>query len=148
MRKIFLFLTLPLILGGCSLTKKESKIDIKNVEIPEVDHEYFEVTELTINWADILIQNNDTYYVYIYSQNCTHCQELKNYMIETALKRDDIFFVRGTSKDTIKTDVSTSIGATKTEDICILGYPSLLEISEKTVVKNVAGKAKIIDLLS
>ena len=115
--------------------------------IPEADHEYFEIEYITINWSDILIQNKDTYYVYIYSLTCTHCQELKNSIIEEALSRNDIYFVKGSNKDVVKNDVSYTIGATDVENIAILGYPTLLKISNKTLVQNIAGNSKIIDTL-
>ena len=147
MRTFYFLAAISLLLGGCSLTKREEKNDVSDIEIPEADHEYFEVEDMSINWSDILIQNKTTYYVYIYSLTCTHCQELKNWIIETALVRDDIFLVKGTNKDSITTDISSTIGATKIEDVAIMGYPSLLKIHNETLVKNVAGNAKIQELL-
>ena len=147
MRNIYFLLIFPVLLGSCSITKKEEKIDIQNVVIPDADHEYFEVEDYFINWESILLQNLNTYYVYIYSATCIHCQELKNWIIETSLKRDDVFFVKGSNKDTIKTDVKSTIGATTTEQLAILGYPTLLKIENKTLVKNVAGNSKIMSTL-
>ena len=98
MRTFYFLAAISLLLGGCSLTKREEKIDVSDVEIPEVDHEYFEVEDMSINWSDILNQNKTTYYVYIYSTTCNHCKELKNWIIETALSRGDIYFVKGTNK--------------------------------------------------
>ncbi|MBQ0008887.1 MAG: hypothetical protein KBS97_01225 [Firmicutes bacterium] len=147
MRNKYFFVFMAVCLSSCSLTKTDEKIDVSDIVIPNTDHEYFEVDYISINWSDILLQNKDTYYVYIYSLTCTHCQELKNYIIDEALKRDDIFFVKGSNKDVIKTDVSNTIGATEVKDIAILGYPSMLKISNKTLVQNVAGNSKIIDIL-
>ena len=147
MRTFYFFAVIPLLLGGCSLTKKEDKIDVSNITIPEAEREYFEVDHITINWDNIFFENKDTYYVYIYSTNCSHCQELKNWIIDLALKRDDIFFVKGSNKNVIKTDVSGTIGATTIEQVAILGYPSLLKISNKTLVSNVAGNQRIMDTL-
>jgi len=147
MKRFYYLLFLPLLLGSCSFNKKEEKIDVSNVVIPDADHEYFEVEKHSINWNSILIQNMNTYYVYIYSTTCTHCQELKNWIIEKALSRGDVFFVKGSNKDVIKNDVSDTIGATSISKIAILGYPSLLKIDSKTLVKNVAGNSKIMDLL-
>ena len=147
MRNIYFLLSVPLLLGCCTFTKKEEKINVQNVVIPDADHEYFEVENLFINWESILSQNMNTYYVYVYSTACVHCQEMKNWIIETTLNRDDIFFVKGSNKITIKTDVSSTIGATRVEEVAILGYPTLLKIENKTLVKNVAGNSKIMDLL-
>lgn len=146
-KKLVLILFSSILFSGCSLTKTDEKIDVSDIVIPNTNHEYFEVDYMSINWADILLQNKEAYYVYIYSLMCTHCQELKNYIIDEALKRDDIFFVKGSNKDVIKTEVSNTIGATDVKDIAILGYPSMLKISNKTLVQNLAGNSKIIDIL-
>lgn len=138
----------PFLLGGCSFAQKEEKVDVSNIVIPDADHEYFEIEHILINWSDILKQNNNTYYVYIYSLTCSHCQELKNWIIEEALKRDDVYFVKGSNKDVLKNDVSDTIGATEEKDIAILGYPTILKIVNKTLVVNVAGNSKIVDILN
>lgn len=148
MKKQIIYIIFPIILGGCSFTKTEQKSVIPAIEIPEVNHEYFEVEIFTLNWEDIFFENNSPYYIYVYSTSCSHCQELKNWIIEKALDRGDIFFVKSTNKIPLSGDVSSSIGATKVEDISLLGYPSMLKINEKTVVKNVAGSSKIKDLLN
>lgn len=147
MRTFYFLLAFPLLLGGCTFTKKEEKIDVSDIVIPEADHEYFEVENYFINWNSILTQNKDSYYVYLYSTTCNHCQELKNWIIETALSRGDIYFLKGTNKDVIKNDVSDTIGATDVSQLAIMGYPTLLKITSKTLVKNVAGNSKIMDLL-
>ena len=147
MRTNYFLLIFPILLGGCTITKKEEKINVSNIVIPEADHEYFEVENYFINWENILKQNNEVYYVYFYSLTCSHCQELKNWIIERALVRGDVFFVKGSNKDTIKSDVASTIGATSVDEVAIMGYPSLLKIVNKTVTLNAAGNTKIIELL-
>lgn len=147
MKKIFCLTFLPLLLGGCSIKKTEEKLDISDIKIPVTNHEYFEIQDMSINWSDILEQNKDTYYVYIYSLTCSHCTDLKNWIIDKALDRKDIYFVKGSNKDVIKSDVSITIGAMSISEIAILGYPSLLKISDKKLVKNIAGNAKIMNAL-
>lgn len=147
MKTFYFLLAFPLLLGGCSFTKKEEKINVSNIIIPDADHEYFEVEKYFINWESIFKENIDTYYVYNYSTNCNHCQELKNWIIETALTRGDIYFVKGSNKDVIRNDVSDTIGATNVNQVAIMGYPTLLKIDHKILVKNVAGNSKIMDLL-
>ena len=148
MRRFVLFLTLPLLLSGCGSTKKEPEKDIENIVIPEVERNYGEVTHLLIDWDDVFEVTKSQYFVYYYSVNCSHCSEMKNWIIEQALNRDDIFFVKGSAKDKLRNDVTGTISATKVEDIAILGYPSCIEFKDKKVAKNVAGKSKIIQLLS
>lgn len=148
MRRFYFLLIFPALVGGCFGEKKQENFNIENIEIPEANHEYFEVDKYNINWSDILKQNKQTYYVYIYSITCSHCQELKNWIIDQALNREDIFFVRATSNVPIVTDVSFTIGTEEIDKVAILGYPSLLKITENSVAKNIAGNSKIIELLS
>lgn len=68
-------------------------------------------------------------------------------MVDLALKRGDIFFVKGTNKDTITSDVKSTIGVSFAGDFSILGYPSLAKIVDGKVEKNVAGKSQILALL-
>lgn len=147
MRTKYFLLVLPILLGGCTITKKEEKIDVSDIVIPEADHEYFEVEQYFINWENILEQNNEAYYVYFYSLTCSHCQELKNWIVERALARGDVYFVKGSNKDIIRSDVSNTVGVTSADDIAIMGYPSLIKIVNKTVTINAAGNTKIMELL-
>ena len=130
------------IFTGCSLQEKQSETTIDEVVIP-ISHEYSEVSDYELTRETIFDVDEDNYYVYIYSTTCTHCEELKNYIIEKALNRGDIYFVKGSSKDQVTTDSKKLIGAENPGDIYILGYPSLLLISNYKCTKNLAGSPQI-----
>jgi len=130
------------ILTGCSLQEKQSETTIDEVVIP-ISHEYSEVSDYELTRETIFDVDEDNYYVYIYSTTCTHCEELKNYIIEKALNRGDIYFVKGSSKDQVTTDSKKLIGGENPGDIYILGYPSLLLISSHKCTKNLAGSPQI-----
>ena len=127
---------------GCSLQEKQSETTIDEVVIP-ISHEYSEVSDYELTWETIFNVDEENYYVYIYSTTCTHCEELKNYIIEKALNRGDIYFVKGSSKDQVTTDTKKLIGAENPGDIYILGYPSLLLILSHKCTKNLAGSPQI-----
>ena len=124
-------------------------IDSKDVYQIEEDiqvktqREYEEVLDYQLLLETTFDVESENYYVYFYSLSCTHCNEIKNYIIEKALERKDIYFIKGTSKDKITTDTKKLIGAENPEDIWLLGYPSLLLISNKKCTKNLAGEQQI-----
>ena len=131
-----------LCLSGCfSTTKKESYV-IEEADIPE-DRSYSEVADYELTWESIFDVGQDKYYVYFYSSTCNHCVEIKNYIIEKALERKDIYFVKGTSKDQLTNDSKKLIGAENPGDFYILGYPTLALISNQKCTKNLAGDVQI-----
>ena len=138
---ILTFLMVPILLSGCSesVTPKPFTEDV----IVPVTHEYSEISDYGLSRETIFDVDENKYYVYFYSLTCSHCEELKNFIIEKALNRGDIYFVKGTSKDQITDDPNKSIGAGNPGEIWILGYPSLLQISNQKCSKNLAGITKI-----
>lgn len=147
MDKKFLLLALIPFLVGCGMSKKPE--DDYDVVVPEITcHDYFEVADKTITWQKAFDVDLPDYFIYCYSPTCSHCSEIKDLMIETALSRDNVFFVKSSEKDKIVYDVSNSIGATTPEQIEILGYPTVVEIKSKILIKNVAGKTEIKRLLN
>lgn len=148
MRKNILLIFASILLTGCvpSSQTKET-YEISPVEVP-VEHDYSEVSGFHIQWSTIFSQKPQTYYVYFYSLNCSHCANLKNTIIEKALKRNDIFFVRASNNDKLSNDVKNTIGVGFADDFSILGYPSMAKIVDRKVEKNVAGKSQILGLLN
>ena len=112
-------------------------------EIPEIERNYSEVSDYELTWESMFDVSENLYYVYIYSTTCSHCEELKNYIILKALDLGNIYFIKGTSKDQITSDSRKLIGAEKSEDVWILGYPTLLKISYHKIAKNYAGISQI-----
>ena len=110
----------------------------------EIEHEYSEITDYRINWDEIFNVGKDNYYVYLFSITCSHCSSIKNKIIEFAINNKDIYFVEDCGEIIFKNDVNYTIGLTSTENLAILGFPSLLKITNKILTKNVAGTEKII----
>ena len=140
MKQIFL---IPLlIMTGCNYKNNVIDKTEDTVFVP-TSHEYGEVSDYELTWDSIFDPSDESYYVYIYSTTCTHCEELKNYIIEKALNRGDIYFVKGSNKDQLTNDSKKLIGAENPGDIWMLGYPSLLKISNQKCSKNLAGISQI-----
>ena len=142
MKRCFvLFGSMLFALVGCNnKTPTYSRVENQNFEI---ERTYDEIKTYELVWESIFDVESTKYYVYFYSTTCSHCSQLKNYIIEKALEREDIYFVKGSSKDQITTDTKKLIGAENPGDIWILGYPSMILILNKKCVKNLAGETQI-----
>lgn len=98
---------------------------------------YNEIEELHIHWNDLFNQENDKYYVYIYSVTCVPCSMLRDDAMTYAKDEsttfyfvypgDDIPFVEDATK------AESSLGATSLDDISFYNTPTLMEITNKTV---------------
>ena len=136
--KIHYFIITAFILFGCqSKTIKDNPVSLETKT--QTEHNYEEVSDYELFWESIFDVSETNYYVYFYSSTCSHCEELKNYVIEKALNRGDIYFVKGTSKDQITNDQNKAINAGNPGDIWILGYPTLLKITNHKSSKNLVG---------
>lgn len=131
--------------NGPTSTKTSSK-SIPTSSVAEAS--YDDVKDKTIYWSNIFSINEDDYYVYFFSKTCSHCQSLKDFVIKKALEKGNIYFVESSDQDVFLKDVSSTIGLTNIEGFGILGHPSLVEIIDKTIVKNIAGTQSIRSELS
>lgn len=140
--QIHYLIIIPFALCSCQ-TETMNNSSISVVKEVQINHNYDEISEYELVWESIFDVTNSIYYVYFYSTGCSHCEELKSFIVETALERGDIYFVKGTSRDQITSDTKKLIGAENPGDIWILGYPSLIKISNQKVTKNLAGVSQI-----
>ena len=63
------------------------------VKISEINqYDYKDITQLIISKEEIFSFANDSYYVYFYKENCSHCNSIKQTIIGEALIRKDIYF--------------------------------------------------------
>ena len=144
----FLTLVLLLLLTSCVPDKSTIKvISFDDVGSNEVNHDYVEISRFRIAWGETYDQQLEEYFVYFFSRTCSHCQNLKNFMIEKALEKENIFFVESSEDDVIKKSVESTFYSSSAEFLAILGYPSLVKISEGILVENVAGESLIMSLL-
>lgn len=149
MRTKFYLTITAILLTGCSINESTNvKSMLPKIDNPIIEHSYDELEEKHILWSEIFEQALDSYFVYFYSLNCDHCENMKNEVIEICLKRDDVFLVKSSNQVVLKNDVFYTIGVGNVGDFAILGYPSLVKIENKIVTKNVAGKSHILELLN
>lgn len=138
--KIILFSLLLLFVINPKIIN-EDKCIVSN----ETNHSYDEISHLIINYQDIFLQTEQHYFVYFYTFNCGHCYQLKNYMISYALcNQIKTYFISENNDIKYGSNTNKTIGINDIEQLFILGYPSLIEIKNKALIYNEAGKDKIL----
>lgn len=128
----------------------KEKQDIPSYIFDDVEitlHNYYEVEDYAISWDKMFTIEKSEYYVYFYSTTCSHCTEIKDWIIEKALECKNIYFVKSSEKDVIWKDITPTIGVSSIEEMAILGYPTVIKICEGIVVSNCAGKTNIQNVL-
>ena len=125
-------------LGSCN--KEEEKTNPNYPSYTSVDtYSYSDVKDKEILYSNIFGMEQSNYYVYFYSRTCSHCNDLKPFIIPKIIERNDIYLVEASEQVVILEDISVTIGVSSIENFGILGYPSLVKIEEKVVTKNIAG---------
>lgn len=135
MRKTFKYTTLVLTFTLLSLS-------CANKELKTYD--YNDVIEKKIRWNEIFFAANIEYFVYIYSNNCGHCNNIKQEIIRFIL--DDIYptyLVEFNSNIPISTSIDDTIGVSDYVDVKIKGTPTLLKIENHILTMNIAGENQI-----
>ncbi len=142
MKKICLFLLLTLPLTSCSNNNIFTSISDINNNI-SIKHNYSEISEYKIKWKDVFFVAKPEYFVYFYSVSCSHCNEIKNAIIEYALNNQNTYFCENSKDVIISEDISNTIGISDVSKLSILGFPTLVEIKNSKLVDNIAGIDKI-----
>ncbi|MGM9874098.1 MAG: hypothetical protein ACI31G_04195 [Bacilli bacterium] len=141
---IFTILLLP-IFTSCHKNNDESSL-LNNAK----NHSYEEVKDYFITFDEIFLKEEYSYYVYFFSYQCVHCNNIKNEVIEYALNENNerIYFIHFESDFPRCDDIHFSlVGINKIEDVCLVGTPSLLEIKDKQISEYRLGEEEVISLL-
>ena len=119
------------------------------VKISEINqYDYKDIIQLIINKEEIFSFANDSYYVYFYKENCSHCNSIKQTIIGEALIRKDIYFFDDTADILKVKDLKNPIiGISKSEDIFIYGTPMLINVEYGAISSFYLGTEQIINFL-
>ena len=162
------FLTMALF---TSCSPAQSEYSNKNTS-----SEYEINANLLISWDDCLNQKESHYLVFFYSKSCQHCHQIMGdvlsfsesnivygaLILQTSLDGEKWVTINTTvnitdnktfGKDQINNvqlsnDIDKTIGASKTDELFIVGTPTLLEIEDGYVKANVPGKEDCLSLLN
>ena len=151
MRRKFVILLLPaLLLSGCVDNNTQNVSSGEIVSTTEtvglINYEYEDLGEKLIYWDDIPNMELPHYYVYFFSRTCNHCQHIKNLVIPILLRKR-IFFACESSKEH-RVCSNQFYGDIKTIDYCILGYPTIIEIKNGSIVRYANGENEVLSLLN
>jgi len=108
-------------------------------------HDYKEVAAFSIAWEGLFFVAEPDYYVYVYSPGCSHCQAIKDEVIDYALHQPPIplYFVLADASIPKGSSPEKNMGATTLEEVVIAGWPSLLEIKTAILIKYLLGTVAI-----
>lgn len=143
--KIHFNLILFVIVGGLTLVNVTTHIIGS-----KVTKGYENYSAYTLKYNKIL-EKQGTYYVYFYSENCSHCEDVKRYIfqyIDSEKSKDIplyIFCIDNHLEELAATEEipENVLGVTKIEDLKIQGTPVLLLVSDKTVQTSYASTSTI-----
>ena len=144
MKRLFLILSATLLLNGCAKSKTAS---IPMSESLMSLFDYNDIDNRKITWESIFSLGDNRYRVYIYSEKCGHCNEIKQTIIEHSKTDEFFYFLEYNSDIPILDSVDETIGKSNYKEIGILGTPTLLVIENRVLVENIAGSKAIIDTL-
>ncbi len=144
-KKIFiLFIS---IFPSCSISTNFSKSVTDSFTGEILNHSYKEIENRKITWNCMIFEATSPYYIYFYSLNCAHCNQIKNKIIEYALIHENLYFIEDSKDILFGDDIDSTIGKSRPEDIYIKGFPSLIEIESEKCVLNIYGNNQIINKL-
>lgn len=138
MRKIIDLFSVFAMIVLCSCSNKSA--------IKQLD--YSDFISYQIEWKNVFFTAKSHYFVYVYSETCGHCEQIKQQVLNYVDSGNiDTYLVHFTKDIPVKNDVGETIGSTSIENVWILGTPTLLEIEDKVLITNVAGPSRILPLL-
>lgn len=105
--------------------------------------DYDSVRSSFIELEDVFSQKEDEYYVYFFSRNCSHCNSVKEFMIDKIIDRKGIFLVEANDKIHLTSDDGGIIGCNCIDCFAIVGYPTLVKIINHVVEKTFIGTEMI-----
>lgn len=132
MNRIPFLLNVTFVLVACTSQ------DLSN-ESSLINHTYKEVEHLFLNSDEILIQEGN-YLVYIFSYNCSHCNNLKPLIIDFAKSEIyPIYFYHFDETISIcgKENKNSSL------NFCICGTPTLLDIKNHIIENKICGETDV-----
>ena len=139
MNKVFLLPITAFLIVACSSKPQET---IK-------EYDYDDVLSLAIPWDEVLSVESKSYYAYVYSPTCGHCNEIKQEVIRYSLYNyGTLYFVQYTKDIPIIDDPLVVIDKSCVEDLGIVGTPSMFRIVDRVVKENIVGSKEIIKTLT
>ena len=119
----------------------------KSEEEEETKHTYEEVSDRMHDWSETLSLDKDEYFVYCYSSVCKYCEEIKNEVIDIALKKKPELYFCNQNVVVEKDAPIAPIGESDINKIYVRGFPTIIKVKSKVFYEEYLGKTKVLELL-
>ncbi len=136
-----------ILLSSCSVFSSSSSQSSTKQISEEINHTYSEIKNKKLTWNYLFFDAESPYFVYCYSLTCSHCNSIKNKIIEYALKVENFYFYEDSLLTKFSDDIYSTIGISSSENLAIKGFPTLLKIEQSKLTKNIYGEGSIFNEL-
>lgn len=136
-----------ILLSSCSVFSSSSSQSSTKQISEEINHTYSEIKNKKLTWNYLFFDAESPYFVYCYSLTCSHCNSIKNKIIEYALKVENFYFYEDSLLTKFSDDIDSTIGISSSENLAIKGFPTLLKIEQSKLTKNIYGEGSIFNEL-
>ena len=97
------------------------------------------VADNSIEWQNILNQEENKYIIFFYSETCAYCHEMQEEVIDFAITCPLKTYFLDVMENDVPIDSDKKIGVSNYEEASINGTPSILEIENATITANISG---------
>ena len=97
------------------------------------------VVDNSIEWKNILNQEENKYIIFFYSETCAYCHEIQEEVIDFAITCPLKTYFLDTMENDVPIDSDKKIGVSNYEEASINGTPSILEVENATITANISG---------
>ena len=97
------------------------------------------VMDNSIEWQNILNQEEKNYIIFFYSETCAYCHEMQEEVIDFAITCPLKTYFFDVVENDVPIDSDKKIGVSNYEEASINGTPSILEVENATIVANISG---------
>ena len=132
LRLLFVSLTSLAIVVSCSPTRDitNNKSAIEQQEI---------VAKQQISWLEVLNQEDNHYIIFVYSETCGYCHDMMDEIIDFAKSEILTTYFINTQKNEVPIFAEIKDNIASIDELGILGTPTILEVENKVVIRNIAG---------
>ena len=121
----------------------------QDLSVSSEKYGYDRIEALIIPWEGLFDVGPDHYLALVFSKSCQHCLAIEDTVVRYALAEGNtpLFFIPATSEIPKGNDLSKTLGATSIEEVFIMGWPTLLELSSGILIDHRAGEKAVLEKL-
>ena len=136
-----------LLFGLCILTTCSNQTVI--IDDVQERYEYSDIENYRIQKEEIFSIKLDIYSIYIYREDCSYCEKIKNDVIKYVQKNNDVFVIDNSiSEIPITSRQNEIIGIDHISSLYIYGTPIMLIIKDKKISNVYLGVQEILTYIN